>query len=74
MDEKEERIFFLIYRENYFNPLCKVTMRSCEDLMTYNLFHPPTKELIKNLKMIESGTIVTIVIPFCKAHNIDVKR
>ena len=49
MDEKEERIFFLIYRENYFNPPCKVTMRSCEDLMTYNLFHPPTKVLIKNL-------------------------
>ena len=49
MDEKEERIFFLIYRENYFNSLRKVTMRSCEDLMTYNLFHPPTKELIKNL-------------------------
>ena len=50
MDEKEERIFFfLIYRENYFNSLRKVTMRLCEDLMTYNLFHPPTKELIKNL-------------------------
>ena len=49
MDEKEERIFFLIYRENYFNSLRKVTMRSCEDLMTYSLFHPPTKELIKNL-------------------------
>ena len=48
MDEKEERIFFLIYRENYFNSLRKVTMRSCEDLMRYNLFHPPTKELIKN--------------------------
>ena len=48
MDEKEE-FFFLIYRENYFNSLCKDTMRSCEDLMTYNLFHPPTKELIKNL-------------------------
>ena len=27
MDEKEERIFFLIYRENYFNSLRKVTMR-----------------------------------------------
>ena len=49
MNEKEEFFFFLIYRENYFNPFRKDTMRSCEDLMTYNLFHPPTKELIKNL-------------------------